>query len=101
MGKGANQLAPQKVRMAMALNGSKPRYLWWGLEPRHWLATARNSGIDPMVALRVMAEMVAATPSVIAAVSEKIPPSFPDAVREPILTGLEKAALRLSKAMAA
>jgi serine/threonine-protein kinase HipA len=101
MGKGANQLAPQKVRMAMALNGSKPRYLWWGLEPRHWLATAKNSGIDPVVALRVMAEMVAATPSVIAAVSEKIPPGFPDAVREPILTGLDKAALRLSKAMAA
>lgn len=101
MGKGANQLAPQKVRMAMALNGSKPRYLWWGLEPRHWLATAKNSGIDPVVALRVMAEMVAATPSVIAAVSEKIPPGFPDAVREPILTGLDKAALRLSRAMAA
>jgi hypothetical protein len=38
---------------------------------------------------------------VIAALSEKIPPGFPDAVREPILTGLDKAALRLSKAMAA
>jgi len=100
MGRGANQLAPQKATMAMALKGSKPRFLWSSLQPRHWLATARECGIDPSAASRVMGEMAEASSSVIAAVSEEIPSDFPAAVSEPILTGLENAALRLLSAMA-
>ncbi len=99
IGRGANQLAAKKVTMAMALKGKKPRYAWYWIQPRHWLATAKECGIDVEAATRAMIDMVTATPQVIAAVTGTIPAHFPVSVAEPILGGLEDAAHRLSKAM--
>lgn len=101
MGKGANQLPAQKVTMAMALKGRQPRYGWAGIQPRHWLATAKACGIEEEAATREMAQMVTATPQVIAAVSGSIPVGFPPSVAEPILGGLQDAAQRLARAMEA
>jgi serine/threonine-protein kinase HipA len=99
MGKGANQLPAQKLTMAMALKGRQPRYGWAGIQPRHWLATAKACGIEEEAATREMAQMVTATPQVIAAVSGSIPVNFPPSVAEPILGGLQDAAQRLVRAM--
>jgi serine/threonine-protein kinase HipA len=93
MGSGANQLSPRKVSMAMALQGRKPRYLWSSLQPRHWLATARQCGISSSAAAEGMRKMVESTPRVIASVRQVLPPDFTPAVAEPILSGLEHAAL--------
>ncbi|MFO8237053.1 MAG: hypothetical protein R6U00_02125 [Prochlorococcaceae cyanobacterium] len=46
-----------------------------------------------------MAQMVTATPQVIAEVSGSFPADFPVSVAEPILGGLEDAAHRLERAM--
>jgi serine/threonine-protein kinase HipA len=99
MGKGANQVPAQKVSMAMALKGRQPRYEWAGIQPRHWLATAKACGIKEEAATREMAQMVTATPQVIAAVSGSISVDFPPSVAEPILGGLQDAAQRLARAM--
>jgi len=99
IGKGTHQLAAQKVTMAMALKGRKPRYGWDGIQLRHWLATAKECGIDEEAATREMAQMVTTTPQVIAAVSSPIPADFPPSVAEPILGGLQNAAHRLERAI--
>lgn len=75
IGRGANQLAPQRVTMA-----------------RQW-------GIDPQAATQAMVEMVTATTDVMAEVTSTIPAGFPSSVADPILGGLEDAAQRLSKAL--
>lgn len=96
MGHGAHQLAPEKVRMAMAVSGKNRHYEWQRILRRHWLATAHACNFRND-AERLLIEVVERTPGVIAAVGRLIPNDFPAAVAEPILSGIRAAAERLGR----
>lgn len=94
MGHGANKLAPEKARMAMAVSGENRHYHWSRILKRHWLATADACGLGSETE-ELMSELVERTPTVLEQVVSQLPAGFPAAVAEPILRGVEEAAGRL------
>jgi serine/threonine-protein kinase HipA len=96
LGHGANRLAPEKARMAMALLSGNRHYKWQDILPRHWLSAARICGIDQDAARTIIGDLVDATPKVVAAANAALPGGFPASVSSPILCGLETSARRLA-----
>ncbi len=96
LGTGHNQLAPQKVKMAMAALAKNRHYAWAEIQPRHWLSTAAACGLEAM-AREDIAGLVQQTDGVIRDVAAMLPHGFPVSVAEPIFEGLENAARRLDK----
>ena len=94
IGNGANQLAKQKVRMAMAVIGKNRHYRWAEIQFRHWQSTAAAIGLQA-TAGRDIAELVEQVPGVVESVSGLLPRGFPDSVSVPIFDGLVRAARRL------
>jgi serine/threonine-protein kinase HipA len=95
LGKGANRLAPQKARMAMAVNGKNRHYKWMEIQPRHWLTMAASVGLHSTVREDIHG-LVSRTPAVVNDVSERLPAGFPEHVAGPILDGLLESANRFS-----
>jgi serine/threonine-protein kinase HipA len=95
LGKGANQLAPQKARMAMAVTGKNRHYKWMEIQPRHWLTTAASVGLQSTVREDIHT-LVSQAPRVVNSISERLPAGFPEYVAEPIFEGLLELANRLS-----
>lgn len=95
VGRGANQLAPARVKMAMAAISRNRHYEWGRILPRHWLSTARVCGIDTAVAQTLIDEVVGSIPQVVDTVSGRLPPEFPGRVGETILQGLLAAGRKL------
>lgn len=100
LGKGANQLAPQKARMAMAVTGKNRHYKWAEIQLRHWLSTAASVGLAA-TAGDDMLNLAEQTPRVVEAVAQRLPQSFPAHVAEAIFTGLTNSAERLNRALGA
>ncbi|MCB1799268.1 MAG: type II toxin-antitoxin system HipA family toxin [Gammaproteobacteria bacterium] len=88
MGKGANQIAPQNLKLAMALRGKNRHYKWATIQPRHWLSTAKACGLTDNLAMAAIAEMVEATPAVVDEATARLPRGFPSQVADSILAGL-------------
>jgi len=97
VGKGAQQYAEQKLKLAMALPGNSGKhYALRSIQRRHFNAIA------PRVLLQGSAEaiieaVVAATPGVVDTVARDLPQGFPAKVAESILGGLERSVRRLQK----
>ena len=98
LGAGANQLAPQRARMAMAVTGQNRHYEWCRILPHHWLSTARACGIAPDVAQMLINELVEKTPRVITQVSSMLPPAFPAHIADTVFNGIRTAATQLANA---
>lgn len=94
LGHKAKQLAPEKVKMAMALEGTRRHYRWSTMQRRYWLDTAANHGLQGDSS-RILDEAIESTPGVIDTVSRAIPKGFPTAVAEAILDGVRRSATRL------
>jgi serine/threonine-protein kinase HipA len=92
MGHTAGKLAPEKVRMAMAVYGKNRHYRWKDISARHWIRTGEFAGLSGEVVREILADLVEKTPGVISAVSSQLPADFPEAVAELIFQGLERAA---------
>jgi len=45
LGRGKNQLVPQKAKLAMAVSGKNKHYKWSDIQPRHWISTATQIGL--------------------------------------------------------
>jgi serine/threonine-protein kinase HipA len=93
LGHGRGKLSPQKVKMAMAVEGKNRRYLWDGIHARHWIETARRCGIADLET--IIADIVSRTPAVIDRVQAAIPKGFPAAIAESILDGVRGSSGRL------
>ncbi len=96
LGKGANRLAPQKARMAMAVTGKNRHYKWLEIQPRHWLTMAASVGLDSTVD-EDLHSLVSEAPKVVDSVSGLLPDQFPDSVATPVLEGLLHSAERLAE----
>jgi len=91
IGRKANEIPPEKIKLAMALPGERPRYLWQSIQRRHFEALAKKLGLATQAGV-LIDEMVAATPAVIEKVTEAIPKGFPLALLERVMGGLRKSA---------
>ena len=99
LGHGRGRWSPQKITMAMALEGKNRHYRWDGIRLRHWLETGRRCGVPQMAAL--VREIIDQTPPALAVARQVIPQGFPAAIADSILDGVQAAAQRLSDEVAA
>jgi serine/threonine-protein kinase HipA len=95
IGRGKNQIAPQKARLAMAVRSRSNHYLLDRIEPRHWIAQAQQAGLGQAAAEGILAEVAQAAPHVIEAVSQQVPQGFPMDVADAVFTGVARQARRL------
>jgi serine/threonine-protein kinase HipA len=96
LGTSANQLAPQKAKLAMAVIGKNRHYKWAEILPRHWLTTAAAVGLDATVREDI-GHLVQCTPHVINEVSAALPAGFPTNVSGTIFDGLSASAAKLAE----
>jgi len=95
LGGGANQIAPQKARLAMAVRGSQNHYRLAQIVPRHWFEQGRQVGMTVDDVEAILAELAAATESAIGQTAAALPPGFPADVAETVFAGLRAQVRRL------
>jgi serine/threonine-protein kinase HipA len=97
LGKGTGRIAPQELRMAMAVSGRNRHYEWSRITPRHWRDTAQRCGMGAHIddLLHGLLERV---PAAIDSAARTLPSRFPAGIAEPILAGVRKAAANLGGA---
>ncbi len=94
LGHGRGKLSPEKIRMAMAVNGKNRHYRWKEIHARHWIETAKRNGFANMK--NVIADVVARTPEVIQQVHRSLPNGFPALIADSILEGIQACAKQLA-----
>ncbi|HVT83282.1 MAG TPA: type II toxin-antitoxin system HipA family toxin [Phycisphaerae bacterium] len=99
LGHGRGRLSPEKITMAMALEGKQRHYRWSGIRLRHWLETGRRCGMPGMETL--IREVIELTPGALAEVRKVVPREFPAEIAETILDGVQAAAKELGEEVAA
>ena len=95
IGKRANEIPPEKIKLAMAMPGQRPHYLLKSIQRRHFDVLAKRMGVEAE-AEHLIAEMVTKTPAVIEEVQRGLPKGFPQALLDRVLAGLRKSAQLLS-----
>ncbi|MGJ7579195.1 type II toxin-antitoxin system HipA family toxin [Variovorax sp. RHLX14] len=93
IGDGANQLARQKARLAMALRAKSAHWGLTDIQARHWDGVAKQAGLGDARALGD--EISAQLPDVLRTVESELPPGFPPALAESIFDGMTTTAQRL------
>lgn len=96
IGKGKNQISPQRVKLAMAVRGSSNHYLIEKIQRRHWIAQAQQAGLGAAMAEQLIEEIIASTDAVIEEVSKLLPDNFPMDLAEDIFGGMKKHCARLA-----
>jgi serine/threonine-protein kinase HipA len=91
IGKKANEIPLEKVKLAMALPGQKPHYLLKSIQRRHFETLAKRMGLGPE-ADQLIDGISAKTAAVIEEVQRGLPPAFPKPLLERVLQGLRKSA---------
>lgn len=94
LGNGANQWAPQRLRLAMAMLGKSRHDEASRIQRRHFNSTAARIGYGPD-AEDLIEEIIARTPAVIAQTQASLPGDFSARVAETLLGGLEQAVAAL------
>ena len=90
IGKRANEIAPEKVKLAMAVPGERPRYLIKSIQRRHFDTLAKKLGLGA-TSESLIDETLARTDAVIDAVQRGLPRGFPQALLDRILAGVRGA----------
>jgi len=101
IGTGANNLAPQKTKLAMAVRGTQNYYNLGNIQRRHWLNHARLVGLGNDAAEQIMADVCKRVDSVIESVYRQIPDEFPKDLTDTILQGMLGQCERLRRMEAA
>jgi serine/threonine-protein kinase HipA len=82
-------LSKQKVKMAMALRGTKKNnYLWSMIQPRHFLMTAKAIDFSQKKTEHILLEMLEQTGQIAEQITSRLPVGFPTDIGEPILQGM-------------
>jgi serine/threonine-protein kinase HipA len=95
IGKRANEVPSEKVKLAMAMPGQRPHYLHKSIQRRHFDVLAKRMGVEAEVE-NLIADIVAKTPTVIDDVQRGLPKGFPQHLLDRVLTGLRKSAQLIS-----
>jgi serine/threonine-protein kinase HipA len=86
MGDGANNVRPQRAKLAMALRSRNTHYRLADIQTRHWRTLARQSGVAD--AFAVMVQLVEHVTTALALVEQELPPNFPERVWLSIKNGM-------------
>ncbi|MGL6047460.1 MAG: HipA domain-containing protein, partial [Vogesella sp.] len=95
IGHGAGKVAPQKAKLAMAVRGQSNHYLIDRIQPRHWLAQARSSGLTEAWAKTLLNELIDCTDKVLEDVAQTLPADFPAELALAIFDGIRRQRGRL------
>jgi serine/threonine-protein kinase HipA len=102
VGKGASQLSPRELKLAMAIRGKSAHYRFEEIQPHHWLQLGRRYGITDVgelldgLAADLPAQLDRTVSGVLAAF-----PAFPAQVAEAIVAGMKQQAARYLRLRAA
>ncbi len=96
IGTKRNQIAPQKVKLAMAVDGY---YLLNQIQYRHWIKQASQTGLETEIAQQIIEEVLQITDSVLNRVSHQIPSNFPNDLVESIFNGIRKQTKKLAQSI--
>jgi serine/threonine-protein kinase HipA len=92
VGTGRSQIAPQQVKLAMALKGKNTHYRLQDIQVRHWQALARLTGASD--AFEQMVGLVLQVPYALERVAEQLPQGYPQRVFKTIRAGMTAQAQR-------
>lgn len=95
IGKKANEIPIQKVKLAMAMPGQKPHYVLKSIQRRHFEMLAARMGLGPRTG-EVIDGLLSRTRDVIAGVQRDLPRDFPQGLLERVLEGVQKQAASLN-----
>ncbi|MBB3195786.1 type II toxin-antitoxin system HipA family toxin [Roseateles terrae] len=87
VGKGPNQVAWPRAKLAMALRGKNAHYQLNSIQVRHWHAGAIQSGVEGV--WEDMCAMMERVEAAIDAVQALLPEDFPKKVSEKVFRGME------------
>lgn len=96
IGAGPDKFDRKKLKLAMGVRGKNMHYLLDGIRRHHWNITAKRNAMGPDFEESI-AQVLAATPSVIDAVAEKLPTKFPAQVSDTIFDGVRAQARKLGE----
>jgi len=99
LGEGPGRISPFKIKMAMAVRSKNAHWRTRDILRRHWVALGTRHGVldeAGLGAARVIDDVAARTPEVIANVRNQLPEGFPAQLANSILDGVREAALRLA-----
>lgn len=95
VGRGANQIDPQKVRLAMAWHGtSDNHYRLRDIQLRHIIETARRCGYGDRIE-KTLQTILGRIPSAITNVAKELPDNFPMDVFDAITQGMTRTARKI------
>jgi serine/threonine-protein kinase HipA len=96
IGTGKAQIAPQKIKLAMAVRSVGNHYRIQEIQWRHWIAQGRQVGLDESIVARIIDELLGATEAVLEAAAVALPNDYPLDVAESIFEGIRAQARRLA-----
>ncbi|BDB24316.1 hypothetical protein Tamer19_16310 [Cupriavidus sp. TA19] len=96
IGKGKNQLAPQRARLAMALHGKNSHYAIQEIQRRHWFAQGQRIGFSPDDVGSMLDQVVSQTSLAIDTAGSALPPEFPMDLANAIFDGMRRQQRRLA-----
>ncbi len=85
IGNGANQLQYLKVKLAMAVRGKSAHYKLSEIQPRHWQALAKRSGVDG--AWEAMLGITQRLDAALIEVEKRLPKDFPQELAGAVFNG--------------
>lgn len=97
LGSGANHVAPQRAKLAMAVRGSENYYLLQQIQRRHWIRHAQLVGLGAPAAEEIIQEVIGNTKRVADDVYRQLPSDFPKDLANSILGGAIHQSERLAK----
>lgn len=97
LGNGANKVAPQRAKLAMAVRGTENYYLLQQIQRRHWSRHAQLVGLGAPAAENIIEEVLASTRDVVDAVYRQLPSEFPQDLADAILGGMVNQSERLKR----
>lgn len=90
------QLRYDKVKFAMAV-GDNRHYKLKEIRRRHWLQTAKKSKFSVTKTNQIIDELIESTPQIIKDIQKSLTKKFPSNIANPILKGLQEAAIQLKE----
>ncbi|MBU2871701.1 type II toxin-antitoxin system HipA family toxin [Colwellia sp. E2M01] len=97
IGNKADQIAKQKVKMAVAVRGSKNYYSLQKIQYRHFIHQGKQVGFTEQEIIGIIDSVTQALESVINAVNAMLPDNFPKALSEKIFNGMKVQAKKLAR----
>jgi serine/threonine-protein kinase HipA len=96
IGNKANQIAKQKVKMAMAIRGSKNYYQLQKIQYRHFIQQGKDVGFTEIEIIKLIDSVLRVFDAVIENVNAKLPEGFPKTLSDKIFEGMKTQANKLS-----